>query len=75
MSAFIITATLAGIQYDKLWYQGGAVTALFCGICMVCGMIWIIFHLSGSYAPLLNSGHVKSQFLEYLLYGTPSAGT
>jgi glycerol uptake facilitator-like aquaporin len=45
---FLFFSCLAGIEYDKLWYQGGAVTAVFCGICMVCGMIWIIFHLSGS---------------------------
>ena len=46
----IFTATIAGVELNGLWLQGGAVTVLFSGLSLVTGMIWIIFHLSGSYA-------------------------
>jgi len=45
---FLLYATLAAIELDPLWKLGGAPTVLLAGICLVCGMIWIIFHLSGS---------------------------
>ena len=44
------TACIAGVELNALWLQGGAVTVLLAGLSLVTGMIWIIFHLSGSYA-------------------------